>query len=113
MFGVRGSDMKWIIIIIVVGFLFYKFVLVKHGNLKFWKFAKNYPEDVYSFFTSNENFVIFDSKPPDGYRANLPSGEWDGLFRLYVPSKNTFVTIFDRVPEYQIAQDKFMRSHNG
>lgn len=104
--------MKWIIIIIIAGFLYYRFVLVKCGKLKFWKLAKNDPELVYSFFTSDDSFVVFDNKPSDGYRANLPSGEWDGPFRLYVPSKNTFVTIFGRVPEYQIAQEKFLRTHN-
>ena len=105
--------MKWLIIIVVAGFLYYRFVLVKHGNLNFWKLAKNHPEDAYSFFTGDDSFVIFDSKPPDGFRANLPSGEWDGPFRLHIPSRNKFVTIFGRAPEYQIAQEEFMRTHNG
>ena len=105
--------MKWLIIIVVAGFLYYRFVLVKRGNLNFWKSAKNHPEEAYSLFSSDDSFVVFDSKPPDGFRANLPSGEWDGPFRLHVPSRNKFVTIFGRVPEYQIAQEEFMRTHNG
>jgi hypothetical protein len=105
--------MKWIVIIVVAGFLYYYFVLVKHGKLKFWKFAKNHPEDAYSFFIRDDSFVVFDSKPPGGYRANLPSGEWDGPFRLHVPSKNRIIIIFGRVPEYLSAQEKFRRTQNA
>lgn len=105
--------MKWLVIIVVAGFLYYRFVLVKGGNLNFWKVAKANPEEAYSFFTGDDSFVVFDSKPPDGYRANLPSGEWDGPFRLHVPSRNKFVTIYGRAPEYQIAQEDFKRTHNG
>jgi len=52
-------------------------------------------------------------KPPDGYRANLPSGEWDGPFKLHVPSRNKFVTIYGQSPEYDIAQENFMRTFDG
>ena len=41
--------MKWIIIIFIAGFLYYRFVLVKRGKLKFWKIAKNNPEAVVGF----------------------------------------------------------------
>jgi hypothetical protein len=102
--------MKWLIIIVVAGFLYYRFVHVKSGNLKFWKFAKENPEEAYSFFMENDAFVVFESKPIDGYKANRPSGEWDGPFKLHVPSINKFVTIFGRPPEYQLAQEKFIRS---
>jgi len=102
--------MKWLIGIAIVGFLFYRFVLVKSGNLKFWKVANSHPEDAYVFFKHNDCFVVFDSDPPGGCRANLLSGEWDGPFRLQVPSKDRVVTIYGRVPEYQSAQDNFIRS---
>lgn len=102
--------MKWLIIIVVAGFLYYRFVLVKGGNLKFWKFAKAHPEEAYSFFMGNDAFVVFEGKPTDGYKSNLPSGEWDGPFKLHVPSINKFVTIYGRPPEYQTAQENFMRS---
>jgi len=102
--------MKWLIFIVVAGFLYYRFVLVKSGNLKFWKFAKAHPEEAYSFFISNDAFVAFEDKPTDGYKANLPSGEWDGPFKLHVPSVNKFVTIYGRPPEYQNEQKNFMRS---
>ena len=102
--------MKWLIIIVVAGILYYRFVLVKGGNLKFWKFAKAHPEEAYSYFVGNDAFVVFDSKPLEGYKANLRSGEWDGPFKLHVPSINRLVTIYGRPPEYQTAQEDFMRS---
>ena len=61
-------------------------------------------------FMDNDAFVVFEDKPTDGYKANLPSGEWDGPFKLHVPSINKFVTIYGRSPEYQTAQENFMRS---
>ena len=108
-----GFDKKWLIIIVIAviaGFLYYRFILVKHGNLKFWKFVNAHPEEAYSFFMDNDAFVIFDNKPIDGYKANLPSGDWDGPFKIYVPSKYKVVTIYGRHPEFQIAQKDFMRS---
>lgn len=105
--------MKWIIIIVVAGFLYYLFVLVKYGNIKFWKVAKSHPEEAYSFFTENDSFLVFDSKPPDGYRANLPPGKWDGPFRLHVPSRNNFIAIYGRSPEYRIAQEDFIKTLHG
>jgi hypothetical protein len=73
--------MKWLIIIVIAGFLYYRFAFVKGGKLNFRKFAKAHPEEAYSFFSGNDKFVVFDSKPPDGYRENLPSDEWLGPFK--------------------------------
>ena len=105
--------MEWIIAIAVVGFLYYRFVLVKSGNLKFWKVAQAHPEEAYAFFKRNPCFVVFDSEPPGGYRASLPSGEWDGPFKLPVPSQNRVITIYGRSPEYQAAQENFIGSIHG
>ncbi len=87
-----------------------RFVLVKGGNLKFWKVVNAHPEKAYSFFKANDCFVVFESEPPGGYRASLPAGEWDGPFKLPVPSKGRVVTIYGRVPEYQNAQENFIRN---
>ena len=102
--------MEWIVVAIVVGFLYYHFVLVKGGNLKFWKVVNAHPEEAYSFFKANDCFVVFESEPPGGYRASLPAGEWDGPFKLPVPSKGQVVTVYGHVPEYQNAQENFIRS---
>ena len=105
--------MEWLIGIAIVGFLYCHFVLIKSGNLKFWKVANVHPEEAYAFFKRNDCFVVFDSEPPSGYRANLPSGDWDGPFKLPVPSQNRVVTIYGRSPDYQTAQDNFMGSIHG
>ncbi|MEQ1484111.1 hypothetical protein [Methyloglobulus sp.] len=105
--------MEWLISIAVVGFLYYHFILAKSGNLKFWKVANAHPEETYVFFKQNSCFAVFDSEPPGGYRANLPSGEWDGPFKFPVPSQNKVVTIYGRSPEYQTAQENFIRSIHG
>lgn len=105
--------MKWLTGIAILGLLCYRFFLVKGGNLKFWKMAHAYPEENYAFFKDNSAFVVFDRKPPGGYRANLPRGEWDVPFKLPVPSENRVVTIYGCSPEYQVAQAKFLRSKDG
>ena len=105
-----GYGMEWLVVAVIVGFLYYRFVLVKGGNLKFWKLANAHPEEAYSFFSANDCFVVFESEPPGGYRASLLAGEWDGPFKLSVPSKGRVVTIYGRVPEYENAQENFIRS---
>jgi hypothetical protein len=102
--------LKWLIGIAIVGFLYYYFVLVKSGNLKFWKAANSHLEEAYVFFKQNPCFVIFDSEPPDGYMANLPAGKWDGPFKFPVPAENKVVTIYGRSPEYLTAQENFVRN---
>lgn len=101
--------MEWLIVVVFVGYLYYRFVLVKSGNLKFWKVISSHADEAYSFFMSNDCFVVFESEPLGGYRASLPAGEWDGPFKLSVPSKGRVVTIYGRDPEYQTAQEDFVR----
>ena len=105
--------MEWLIGVVIVGFLYYRFVLVKSGNLGFWTVVNGHPDEAYSFFKNNEYFEVFDSEPPGGYRANLPKGEWDGPFKLPVPSRGRVVTIYGRSPGYQAAQEGFVRSIHG
>ena len=38
---------------------------------------------------------------------------WNGPFKLLVPSKSRVVTIYGRSPEYQVAQEDFVRSIHG
>ena len=105
--------MEWLIGIAVIGFLYYHFVFVKSGNLKFWKVANAHPEEAYAFFKQNSCFMVFESEPPGRYRANLPTGKWDGPFKLPVSSQNCVVKIYGRSPEYQAAQENFIGSIHG
>lgn len=101
--------MEWVVAAVIVGFLFYHFVMVKSGNLTFWKIANAHPEKAYSFFKDNDCFRVFDSEPPGGYRASLPLGKWEGPFKLPIPAKGQVVTIYGRTPEYQNAQESFVK----
>ena len=102
--------MTWLIGIAVVALLYYYFVIVKGGNLQFWKVASVHSDEAYAFFKQTPCFAVFESEPPGGYRANLPSGQWDGPFKLPVPSQGRVVTIYGRSPDYQAAQEAFIRS---
>jgi len=102
--------MKWILIIGVLAFFFYRIVMVKEGNLDFWKIANSNPDVAFKFFESNAHFTVFLEKPSGGYRNNLPEGEWAGPFKLYVPSIQKSVTIYGSVPDYENEEEEFLRS---
>lgn len=102
--------MEWLIGIIIFAFLFYHFIMVKNGNLDFWKIANANPEEAYLFFEKSPHFVTFDTKPNGGYKSNLPPGNWEGPFKLPVPSQGKLVTIYGHSPEYQAAQNDFIRN---
>jgi len=80
----------------------------KGRKRKFWKFAKDHPEVAYYFFKGEDCFMVFDYKPQNGYRPNLSSGEWDGPFRLHMPSRGCTLNIYGQSPYYQIALENFM-----
>ncbi len=101
--------MKWVFIVALIVFLYWS-IIVKAGNRKFWKIANSNPEDAYRFFDSSHYFTVFIDKPSGGYRNALPDGDWDGPFKMYVPSIGKSVTIYGQVPEYEAEQEEFLRS---
>lgn len=102
--------MKWIAIIGVLAFLFYRIVMVKEGNLSFWKVANSNPDEAYLFFEASAHFTVFIDKPSGGYRNALSDGDWDGPFKMYVPSIGKSVTIYGQAPMYEAEQEEFLRS---
>jgi len=101
--------MKWIIIIVVLIILFC-FRLIRRGNLDFWKVVAKHPDDAYDFFRQRDCCKVFLDKPVGGYKSALPSGDWDGPFRLAVPKlEGKIVTIFCRRSDYQKAQQEFLQ----
>lgn len=103
--------MGWLIGVVIVGFLYYHFILVKHGNIKFWKIVSDHPEEAYVFCRASDCFAIFDSKPLGGYRMNLPAGKWDGPFRMSIPSKSEVVIMYGRSSDYEAAQEEFINRY--
>jgi len=105
--------MKWLVIALVVGFLYYYFVLSKGGNIRFWRTVNSNPEEALQFFQGSSAFCVFELEPPGGFRNSLPPGDWDGPFRIVVPALGKTITVFGRVPEYIAEQDRFIRSVHG
>ncbi len=103
--------MEIILLIALAGVVFWFFIM-KTGNIDFWKLAQKHPEEAYSFFVNNNNFIVFDHKPVDGFGSSLPPGDWDGPFKLRVPSKDMTVTIYGKSPEYVESQNEFTRLYS-
>jgi len=95
------------LIIVIVYFIF---STLKFGNVKFWKAAKDNPDEAFLFINMDENFFVFSRKPDSGYRANLPEGDWVGPFKLHVPSCRQTFTIYGKSPGYVDSQKKFLKN---
>lgn len=101
--------MEWIIGVVIIGFLYYKFVLVKAGNLNFWKTIARHPDEFYEFIKNNQNFIVFETESSAGLRGKLPPGDWEGPFKLAVPSKKIVINFFGLLPAYKMEQEKFLK----
>jgi|APSaa5957512493_1039668.scaffolds.fasta_scaffold266691_1 hypothetical protein len=99
--------MEWIIGIIIVVYLIDRW-LRSHGRTDFWKITRNNRDDSYDFFMDNDCWIVFDEKPIDGYKNNLPNGELDGPFFQFVPKLDKRVRIYGKVGEYEKSQDNFL-----
>ena len=87
--------------------------LISHfiGKPKFWKLTRKYPDQALQFFQENpDTWMVFYEKPEGGYRAHAPSAEWDGPFRISVPSISTqLFVVYGRTGKYEAAQEEFVR----
>jgi hypothetical protein len=101
--------MKWVVGIAILLIICY-LSLKRRGSLDFWKIVAKYPDYAYDFFQMGDCWLIFNEKPATGYKSEFPDGEWDGPFLLRVPKLGgRMVTVFGRVPDYQLAQEQFLR----
>lgn len=101
--------MEWLLGIVVLAVLYYFFVMKKHGNLDFWKLAAKYPDSAYQLFKGEDCWLIFEDKSLARNRNNFPPGEWDGPFKLSVPTLGSkVITVYGKVPDYVQSQQKFM-----
>ena len=88
-----------IIVIAILGALYY-FVILRNGNLSFWKKAAKNPDFVYEQFLQDDSWVI-----DDGSRK-LDKTELDGPFLLYVPKIGKTIRFYGKVGAYEKSQDK-------
>jgi hypothetical protein len=102
--------MKTIIFAIVIAAFLYWYLISRPGKLHFWRAASKYPDAAYDFFLSKKCFKVFEGHLPKNYKDNLPSENWVGPFRLYVPKiGNRIVYVFGKVGEYEQSQDDFLQ----
>lgn len=100
--------MLWVLLAVTLVVAYY-FVILKPGRLDFWKVASNFPDDVFEMFQNQDCWYVFLEKPEDGYKSELPPGEWDGPFKLAVPRLGgRLITVYGKVPQYEKAQREFM-----
>ena len=105
--------MQWVLLVIILIVAYY-FVILKPGRLDFWKVASKHPDAVFEMFQQHDCWHVFVDKPEDGYKSELADGEWDGPFKLAIPSLGSrLVTVYGKVPEYEKTQQEFMDKIKG
>lgn len=87
-----------IIVIAILGTLY--FLILKNGNLSFWKKAAKNPDFVYEQLLQDDVWVI-----DDGNR-NLDKTGLDGPFFLYVPKIGKTIQFYGKVGAYETSQEK-------
>jgi hypothetical protein len=105
--------MYWMIFALIIAILLFYIFLKRRGNFDFWKLIAKFPDEAYDFFINEGSWIVFVEKPGTNFQDALPEGEWDGPFRLVVPSINRIVYIFGRVPDYHESQKEFKKRFAG
>ena len=94
--------------------LIYYVSVLRHGRVDFWNLARKHPDLVYDSFRQSECWIVFLDKPPGGFKASLPPGEWDGPFKLAIPKLGgKIITIYGKVSEYEKAQQAFIENNRN
>lgn len=95
------------VILLVIGFGWFILEFFRAGNFNFWKEVKNDPDAFYGYFLESKAWYVIDGihnrdKP-------IPNeSDWDGPYRLVVPSLNKTVTIYGKVGQYKEEQLKIL-----
>ncbi|MDR0872212.1 MAG: hypothetical protein LBN27_01925 [Prevotellaceae bacterium] len=92
--------MIWILLVVAVIVLL--IIISKLGNNKFWQLAQKHPEKAYELFSDSDCWCIVYPHQ----NKTKPSGNWDGPFYFFV--KNTKLTIYGKVGEYEKQQNEFI-----
>jgi hypothetical protein len=88
-----------IITIAILGILYYV-VILRNGNLSFWKKVAENPDFVYDQFLQNDAWVIDDGT------GKIDKAGLDGPFLLYVPSIGKTIKFYGKVGEYEESQNR-------
>ncbi len=87
-----------IIFIVILAALYYYFVIVRNGNLSFWKKASKEPDFVYEQLLQGDAWIIADEE------TEIDKEKYDGPFLLYVPSMGGTVKFYGEVGKYEDSQ---------
>lgn len=88
-----------IITIIILGVLYYV-VILRNGNLSFWKKVAKNPNFVYEQFSQDDAWVIEDGT------TKIDKVGLDGPFLLYVPSLAKTIKFYGKVGKYEESQTR-------
>ena len=91
-----------IITIVILGALYY-IVILRNGNLSFWKKAAKNPDFVYEQFLQDNAWVIDDGS------GKIEKMGLDGPFLLYVPKIGKTVKFYGKVGAYEESQNRIER----
>lgn len=89
-----------IITIIILAFLFYYFVMVKNGNLSFWKKANKKADLVYNELLDDEAWLI------DNNSIQIDKKNYAGPFLLYIPSLKKTIKFYGKVGQFEESQKR-------
>lgn len=81
--------------------IFY-FVVVRYGNLSFWKKAAKKPDFVYEHLLKDDAWLIDDGSSS----MHVDKSEFDGPFLLYVPSINNTIKFYGKIGKYEESQKR-------
>jgi hypothetical protein len=116
----EGDLMDLITVAAIGGFCFFLCLRCLRGmlhtarnSLRFWYIAMKDPDAVYDYVLSSPDWHIFHEKPPGGFGAHLPPGEWDGPFNLDSKKGRPTIHAFGRMPDYEGSQQAFVARYRA
>lgn len=92
--------MDIIIFIVFLSAVFYYFVMVRNGNLSFWKKASKDPDFVYEQLLEDMAWIIADGE------TKIDKDKYDGPFLLYVPSIGRTIKFYGEIGKYEDSQKR-------
>ena len=89
-----------LIVVIILAGLFYYFVMVKNGNMSFWKKAAKKPDFVYEKILKDSAWIIDDGN------SEIDKDKFNGPFFLYVPSVGKTVKFYCEFDKIEASQKR-------
>jgi hypothetical protein len=116
----EGDLLDLVTVAAIGGFCFFICLKCLRGMLhttihsaRFWHIAMKDPDAVYDFVLSSPDWHVFREKPPGGFGAHLPPGEWDGPFNLSSKTGRPVIHAFGRTPGYEGSQQDFVARYRA